>query len=88
MPTYSFIVNGETTTVEAPADLAMLWVLQAAFVTAFGSRFTLGALVTFVVTVADTTVMNISGAFWGLVVGVAVSRLLERQDVHEPPSAG
>ena len=58
----------------------MLRVLQAAFVTAFSSRFTLGALVTFVVTVADVTVLNIGAAFWGLVAGIVVSLLLERPD--------
>lgn len=60
--------------------LAMLKVLQSAFVTAFGSRFTFGALVTFVVTVSDITVLNIGGPFWGLVAGIAVSWLLERDD--------
>ena len=62
------------------AGLAMLRVLQAAFVTAFATRFTLGALVTFVVTVADVTVLNIGAAFWGLVAGLVVSLLLERPD--------
>lgn len=62
------------------AGLAMLRVLEAAFVTAFGARFTLGALVTFVVTVADITVFNIGAAFWGLVAGLIVSILLERAD--------
>jgi benzoate membrane transport protein len=55
-------------------------VLQAAFVTAFSTRFTLGALVTFVVTVADVSVFNIGAAFWGLVAGLVVSVLLERGD--------
>ena len=62
------------------AGLAMLRVLQSAFVTAFSSRFTLGALVTFVVTVADVTVLNIGSAFWGLIAGILVSLLLERED--------
>jgi benzoate membrane transport protein len=61
--------------------LAMLRVLQSAFVTAFGSsRFTLGALVTFVVTVSDVKILNIGAAFWGLVAGFAVAWLLERVD--------
>jgi benzoate membrane transport protein len=60
--------------------LAMLRVLQASFVTAFSSRFTLGALTTFVVTVADIKLLNIGAAFWGLVAGFAVSWLLERAD--------
>lgn len=28
MPNFTFILNGETTTVDAPADMAMLWVLR------------------------------------------------------------
>jgi len=60
--------------------LAMLRVLQASFVAAFSSRFTFGALITFVVTVADMTIANVGSAFWGLVAGVAVSWLLERSD--------
>ena len=62
------------------AGLAMLRVLQAAFVTAFRTRFTLGALVTFVVTIADVSILNIGAAFWGLVAGLGVSLLLERPD--------
>jgi benzoate membrane transport protein len=60
--------------------LAMLRVLQASFVGAFSDRFTLGALVTFAVTVADVTIWNIGAAFWGLVGGGVVSWLLERAD--------
>ncbi len=67
--------------VAALAGLAMLRVLQTAFTTAFGSgRFTLGALVTFVVTVADLGWLNIGAAFWGLLAGLAASALLERAD--------
>jgi benzoate membrane transport protein len=61
----------------------MLRVLQAAFVTAFRTRFTLGALVTFIVTVADINVLNIGAAFWGLVAGLLVSLLLERAEFAE-----
>ena len=63
--------------------LAMLRVLQASFVTAFATRFTLGALVTFIVTVSDVTVLNIGAAFWGLVAGLLVSLLLERPHFAE-----
>ena len=63
------------------AGLAMLRALQSAFVTSFGSgKFTLGALVSLVVTVADISLFNIGSAFWGLVAGFAVSWLMERQD--------
>ena len=64
----------------ALGGLAMLRVLQAAFVVSFKDRFTLGALVAFLVTVADLGVLNIGAAFWGLVAGFAVSWLLERRD--------
>jgi benzoate membrane transport protein len=68
----------------ALAGLAMLRVLQAAFSTAFRERFTLGALVTLLVTVADRSLLNIGAAFWGLVAGFAVSWLLERADFSAP----
>jgi benzoate membrane transport protein len=70
--------------VAALAGLAMLRVLEASFVTAFATRFTLGALVTFVVTVSDVAVLNIGAAFWGLVAGLLVSLLLERPDFAAP----
>jgi benzoate membrane transport protein len=62
------------------AGLAMLRVLQGAFTIAFQGRFALGALVTFLVTVADIAVFNIGAAFWGLVAGMGVSLMLERAD--------
>ncbi|HVL58175.1 MAG TPA: benzoate/H(+) symporter BenE family transporter [Burkholderiaceae bacterium] len=62
------------------AGLAMLRVLQTAFTISFRDRFSLGALVTFVVTVSDLAIANIGAAFWGLVAGFIVSLLLERDD--------
>jgi len=64
----------------ALAGLAMLRVLQAAFVASFSSRHTLGALVCIVVTIADRPLFNIGAAFWGLVAGFGVSWLMERGD--------
>ena len=43
----------------------MLRVLQNAFTVAFRDRFALGALVTFLVTVADIPILNIGAPFWG-----------------------
>jgi benzoate membrane transport protein len=60
------------------AGLAMLRVLQTAFSVSFRERYTLGALVCFLVTVADVPIFNIGAAFWGLVFGLATSWLLER----------
>jgi len=62
------------------AGLAMLRVLQAAMTTAFKTAFTLGALITFLVTVADVPIFGLGAPFWGLVFGYTVSRLLERGD--------
>jgi len=66
--------------IAALAGLAMLRVLQTAFTVSFRGRFTLGALVTFLVTVADVPIFSVGAPFWGLVIGYAVSRLLERAD--------
>jgi benzoate membrane transport protein len=65
------------------AGLAMLRILQTAFNVSFKDRFTLGALVTFLVTVADVTIFNIGAPFWGLVIGFAASWVLEREDFQE-----
>ena len=63
------------------AGLAMLRALQSAFVSSFGSgKFTLGALISLLVTVADVSLLNIGSAFWGLVAGFVVSWLMERDD--------
>ncbi|HET7200713.1 MAG TPA: benzoate/H(+) symporter BenE family transporter, partial [Burkholderiales bacterium] len=66
--------------IAALAGLAMLRVLQTAFTVSFRDRFSLGALVTFLVTVADIPVFNIGAPFWGLVFGYCASRALERED--------
>lgn len=62
--------------------VAMLKALQGAFVTAFSTRCTLGALVAFLVTVANLTIFNIGGAFWGVIAGYGVSRLLEADQLY------
>jgi len=67
--------------------LAMLRVLHASFIASFKDRFTLGALISFLVTVADLAVLNIGAAFWGLIAGIAVSWLLERRDFVTLPDA-
>ena len=66
--------------IAALGGLAMLRVLQTAFSAAFGGKFALGALVTFLITVADVPIFNIGAAVWGLVIGFAISWLLERRD--------
>jgi benzoate membrane transport protein len=60
--------------------LAMLRVLQTSFITAFRTTHTFGALVTFIVTIANVPIFNIGAPFWGLVIGYLCSRLLEPGD--------
>jgi benzoate membrane transport protein len=62
------------------AGLAMLRVLQTAFTVSFAGRFSLGALVCFLVTVADISIYRIGAPFWGLVFGLATTWLLEREE--------
>ena len=64
--------------IAALAGLAMLRVLQSAFAIAFRERYALGALVAFLVTVADVGIVGIGAPFWGLVLGAGVAALLER----------
>ncbi len=52
--------------IAALGGLAMLGVLQNAFVHGFKGRFTLGATVTFIVTASQMTILNVSAAFWAL----------------------
>jgi benzoate membrane transport protein len=68
------------------AGLAMLRVLQTAFTASFKDRFSFGALVCFLVTVADVAIFRIGAPFWGLVLGLAASWLLERDDVRGIPT--
>ena len=80
-PTFTrFLLDAPAAFVMTLAGLAMLKILQGAFTTCFGGRYTLGALIAFLVTVADLPLLNIGAAFWGLVAGLAISRLLERED--------
>jgi len=66
--------------------LAMLRVLQNAFVASFRTTHTFGALVTFIVTVANVPIFNIGAPFWGLVIGFLCSKLFEPGDFTKPRS--
>jgi benzoate membrane transport protein len=61
------------------AGLAMLRILQTAFTASFSGRFSFGALICFLVTVADVAILRIGAPFWGLVLGLAAAWLLERR---------
>jgi len=62
------------------AGLALVRILERAFLASFKGGFTLGATVTFLVTVANVSIFSIGAPFWGLVIGFAVSWMLERSD--------
>lgn len=68
------------------AGLAMLRVLQTAFTVSFRDRVSFGALVCFLVTVADVPIFRIGAPFWGLVLGLAAAWLLEREDLKRAKS--
>ena len=61
------------------AGLAMLKVLQTAFIGAFQGRYAMSALITFLITVSGITVLNIGAPFWGIVLGALSARVLERE---------
>jgi benzoate membrane transport protein len=63
------------------AGLALLRVLQTSFQVSFRDRFSFGALICFIVTVADIPIFRIGAPFWGLVFGLATTYLLERHDL-------
>jgi benzoate membrane transport protein len=63
--------------------VAMLRALQHAFVSAFSTTNTLGSLVTFIVTLSGLNFLNIHAAFWGIIIGYGVSRLLERPETRK-----
>ena len=65
------------------AGLALLRVLERAFVVSFNGTFTLGATVTFLVTVANVPIFSIGAPFWAIVIGLAVSWTLERNDFRK-----
>jgi len=64
------------------AGLALLRVLQTSFVVSFKGSFSLGALITFLVTLADQSIFNIGAPFWGLVFGLTTSWLLEKDNFN------
>jgi benzoate membrane transport protein len=52
-------------------------------VTSFNGAFTFGASVAFLITVANVPVVSIGAPFWAVLIGYAVSWLLERPDFEK-----
>lgn len=70
--------------IAALAGLAMLRVLQTAFVASFRERFSFGALICLLVTMADVPILGIGAPFWGLILGIGASWLVEGKDFAHP----
>jgi benzoate membrane transport protein len=61
------------------AGLAMIGVLEKAFVSAFSSRLPMSALLVFVVTSSNVTILGIGAPFWGVLLGCVVAHTIERE---------
>src|SRR5699024_11942537 len=59
------------------AGIAMLAPLKNAFVAGFSGAFSMGALVCFLVTVSEISLLGITAPFWGIVFGCLVAWLLD-----------
>ncbi|MGD7001790.1 benzoate/H(+) symporter BenE family transporter [Corynebacterium halotolerans] len=64
--------------IAALAGIAMLTPLKNAFLAGFSGPFSTGALVCFLVTVSDMSLLGITAPFWGIVFGCVVAALLDR----------
>ena len=76
----SLLLATPTAFMSTLAGLALLRILQSAFQASFGQRFSLGALIAFLVTIGAPAIWGIGAPFWGLVFGIATSLLMERDD--------
>jgi len=75
-----FMLATPTAFLAALAGLALVRVLERAFIVSFKGGFTLGATATFLVTVANVPILSIGAPFWSLIIGFAVSWTLEKSD--------
>ncbi|WP_257203242.1 benzoate/H(+) symporter BenE family transporter [Corynebacterium cystitidis] len=74
----AFMLGMPASFIATLAGLAMLTPLKNAFVAGFSGPFSTGALVCFLVTIAEVTFLGLSAPFWGLVAGVIVGKLLDK----------
>lgn len=78
----AFMLAAPKTFILALGGIAVL-VLQRAFVTAFAGSFSPRCAAHTFVVYLELTIFNISAAFWGIVIGYVISRLLEPGDYAE-----
>ena len=60
--------------------IALLIVLKNTFISAFSGSFSFGALVSFLITMSDLTILNIGSPFWGLVGGLLICKIYEKKE--------
>ncbi|SAK97282.1 benzoate transporter [Caballeronia temeraria] len=68
------------------AGLAMMGVLEKSFVSAFRSALPLSAMIVFVVTLSDVTLLGIGAAFWGVAAGCLVYYAIEKPRSGDVPA--
>ena len=59
--------------------IALLIVLKNTFISAFSGSYSLGALISFLITMSDLVILNIGAPFWGLLCGITISKVFERK---------
>ena len=60
--------------------IALLIVLKNTFISAFSGNFSLGALVSFLITMSDIIILNIGAPFWGLLGGLFIAKMYEKNE--------
>ena len=59
--------------------IALLIVLKNTFIAAFSGSFSLGALVSFLITMSDLVFLNIGSPFWGILGGLLIAKIYEKK---------
>ncbi len=78
-PTFvGFMLAMPVSFIAALAGIAMLTPLKNAFIAGFSGAYSTGALVSFLLTVSEISIIGITAPFWGIVFGCLVGWLLDR----------
>lgn len=91
-----FMLAMPTAFIAALAGIAMLTPLKNAFLAGFKGPFSTGALVCFLVTVSEISILGVTAPFWGIVFGCLIAWLMDRapkesgvdEEAPEKPKAG
>lgn len=77
-PTFvGFMLAMPISFIAALAGIAMLTPLKNAFIAGFSGDYSTGALVCFLVTVSEISILGITAPFWGIVFGWFIGWLLD-----------